>query len=45
VLVHGIVADGGNDDLAGWHLPLNGIAEADKFLKTMALHVTTGPCC
>src|SRR5262249_48228758 len=38
MLVCGVVVDDHMDDLARWHLGLDGIEEADELLMAMALH-------
>lgn len=41
MLVGGVVVDDGMDELAGRHLRLDGVEEADELLVTVALHVAT----
>ena len=38
MLVGGVVVDDGLDDPAGWHLPLDGVEEADELLVPVTLH-------
>src|SRR4029077_12290137 len=41
MLVGGIVIEHRMDQLAGWHLTLDGIQETDEFAVAEALHATT----
>src|SRR5215472_17832176 len=38
VLMGGVVVEDGVDDLAGWHLALDGIKETDELLMRVSLH-------
>ena len=38
VLVGGVVVEDDVDELAGWHLRLDGVEEADELLMAVALH-------
>jgi len=41
VLVSGVVVEDDVDDLAGRHLGVDGVEEADELLMAVALHVAT----
>jgi hypothetical protein len=41
MLVRGIIIEHCMDQLAGWHLTLDGIEETDEFAVAVALHATT----